>query len=302
MSDRSFIGEIRRRKVVQAAAIYGAVAWGVTEVAVTVVDRLFLPQWVATLAVIGFVVGFPVAMFLAWTFDITADGIRRTTVASRRGKTSIAVSMLLLVAGTAGLFLLIRPSLEIRETGTVETGIMPNSIAVLPFENMGLDPSDRYLSDVLSDELRDQLGRIPGLRIAARSSSIAVMERAVDAKSVSGQLGVALLVEGRLRVLDQKINVSVQLIEGSTGLSMWSRSFDRDPRELLILHRAIAEPIIRLALPNAESFVMEPVTHDVSANEMMLLARHYEQIVRDKSGGSSNVGPGDSTVQEGHCC
>ena len=78
----------------------------------TVVDQLFLPQWVSTLAVIGFVVGFPIAMFLSWTFDITADGIKRTTVTSRRGKASIAQSLLLLVAGTAGLFVLIKPSLE----------------------------------------------------------------------------------------------------------------------------------------------------------------------------------------------
>ena len=68
----SFFFELRKRKVLQTAAIYGAVAWGVTEVAVTVVEQLFLPQWVATLAVIGFVVGFPVAMFLAWTFDFTS--------------------------------------------------------------------------------------------------------------------------------------------------------------------------------------------------------------------------------------
>jgi TolB-like protein/Flp pilus assembly protein TadD len=282
MTGRSFFSELKRRKVVQTAAIYGAVAWGVTEVAVTVVEQLFLPQWVSTLAVIGFVVGFPVAMFLAWTFDLTREGLQRTTINSRRGKTSIAVSLLLLVAGTAGLFFLIRPSLETREADTVAVGIMPNSIAVLPFENLGLDAKNSYLGDVLSDELRDQLGRIPGLRVAARSSSIAVMERAADAKSVSGQLGVALIVEGRLRQQGQKLSVSVQLIEGSTGLSLWSESFERDPRELLLLQQAIAEPIVRLALPGAEDIVAEPATRNVSANELMLLARHYEQIVRDK--------------------
>jgi hypothetical protein len=92
MSDNSFFGELRKRKVVQTAAIYGAVAWGVTEVLVTVVEQPFLPQWVSTLTVIGFVVGFPVAMFLAGTFDITSEGLQRTTVTSRRGAASIAVS------------------------------------------------------------------------------------------------------------------------------------------------------------------------------------------------------------------
>ena len=282
MSADSYFSELRRRKVVQAAAIYGAVAWGVTEVVITVVEQLFLPQWISTLAVIGFVVGFPAAMFLAWTFDITPGGIRRTTVTSRRGKASIAVSVLLLVAGTAGLFFLIRPALEIREANTEAGVIIPNSIAILPFENMDLNPEDSYLADILSDELRDQMGRISGLRVAARSSSIAVMERAADAKSVSGQLGVALMVEGRLRQQGQKLNVSVQLIEGSTGLSLWSESFDRDPRELLVLQQTIAEPIVRLLLPDVENAVAIPGTRNVSANELMLLARHYEQIVRDK--------------------
>ena len=76
MAERSLFAELRERKVVQVAAIYGAVAWGVTEIVVTVVEQLFLPQWVATLAVIFFVVGFPVAMFLSWTFDLTSDGIQ----------------------------------------------------------------------------------------------------------------------------------------------------------------------------------------------------------------------------------
>ena len=109
MASRSLFTELRERKVVQVAAIYGAVAWGMTEVVVTIVQQLFLPQWVATLAVIFFVVGFPVAMFLAWTFDITPTGIRRTEIRSGRGTASIVLSMILLVAGTGTLFLLIRP-------------------------------------------------------------------------------------------------------------------------------------------------------------------------------------------------
>jgi adenylate cyclase len=107
MAGQSLFAELRKRKVVQAAAIYVAVAWGVTEIVVTIVDQLLLPQWVATLTVIFFVVGFPVTMFLSWTFDITADGIQRTSVSSRRGAASIALSKALLVAGTAGLLFLI---------------------------------------------------------------------------------------------------------------------------------------------------------------------------------------------------
>ncbi|MEJ2273833.1 MAG: hypothetical protein P8Y01_04575, partial [Woeseiaceae bacterium] len=176
MPGKSLFAELRERKVPQAAAIYVAVAWGVTEIAVTVVEQLFLPQWVATLAVIVFVVGFPIAMFLAWTFDITSGGIERTEVTSRRGQASIAFATLLLMAGTASLFLLIKPSLQDTVEPSGPMPVAPNSIAVLPFDNASSDPDDAYLSEGLSDELRDQLGRVADLRIAARSSSLAAAD------------------------------------------------------------------------------------------------------------------------------
>jgi TolB-like protein/tetratricopeptide (TPR) repeat protein len=282
MPDKSFFSELRKRKVFQTAAIYGAVAWGVTEVTVTVVEQLFLPQWVATLAVIGFVVGFPVAMFLAWTFDLTTQGIQRTTVSSGRGQASIAASLVLLIAGTAGLFFLIRPVLQSQETGPESISIVPNSVAVLPFDSALLESTDAYLGGGLSDELRDQLGRISGLRVAARSSSIAVLKRSDDARSMGEQLGVAMLVEGRLSQRGNKLRVSVQLIEGRTGLSLWSETFDRGPGELLTLQQTITERIVREVLPGAKDFVAQPATQNVTANELMLLARHYESIVRDK--------------------
>jgi len=282
MPDNSFFGELRKRKVIQSAAIYCAVAWGVVEVMVTVVEQLFLPQWVATLAVIGFVVGFPVAMFLSWTFDLTSGGFERTTIASRRGKASIAASMILLLAGTAGLFFLIKPSLQLQQAVSGPASILPNSIAVLPFENAAQDPGDSFLSDGLSDELRDQLGRVAGLRIAARSSSIAARDQNLDAKAISTRLGVANLVEGSLRRQGNKLRVSVQLIEGSSGLALWSETFERGPNELLSVQQSIAEQVVQFVLPDSEPIVAVPATRDATANELMLLARYYEQQVRDR--------------------
>jgi len=282
MANGSFFEELRKRKVLQAAAIYGAVAWGVTEIVVTVVEQLFLPQWVATLAVIGFVVGFPIAMFLSWAFDITPDGIHRTDVSSRRGKASIALSMLLLIAGTAGLFLLIKPSLQDTGQSSDDPQILPNSIAVLPFENASPDPDDSYLSSGLSDELRDQLGRVAQLRMAARSSSMAAQDRGMDAITASTSLAVAHLVEGSLRRQGNRLRVSVQLIEGRTGLAVWSDTYERGANELLIVQQAIAEEIVKRILPNARDVVSAPATRDADANELMLLAQHYENQVRDR--------------------
>lgn len=277
MPESGFIAELRKRKVFQVAAIYVAVAYSVTEIVVTVVENLFLEQWVSTLAVIGFIVGFPVAMFLAWTFDISSEGIQRTTVKSRRGKTSIAASIVLLIASTAVLFLLITPDLP---DPAHSISVLPNSIAVLPFENASHDPDDAYLSEGLGDDLRDQLMRVTGLRIAGRISSIAALKLGVDAVAMSGKLGVAMLVEGSLRRRGNILHVSVQLIDGANGLTLWTETFDRGPRELLSVQQAIAEQIVRHVLPEAQDFVATPTTRNASANELMWLARYHEQKVR----------------------
>ena len=279
MPEPSFFAELRKRKVVQAAAIYGAVAWGVTEIIVTIVEQLFLPQWVSTLAVIGFVVGFPVAMFLAWTFDLTAAGIRRTDVTSRRGTASIALSVLLLVAGTAGLFFLIKPAIQERGPDS-DIPILANSIAVLPFDNASRNPNDTYLSAGLSDELRDQLGRVSGLRIAARSSSIAIRGLQGDAILSAAKLGVAHLVEGSLRRQGNVLRVSVQLVDGASGLTIWTDSFDRGPAEFLSLQQEIMENIVHQLLPGSTEALPTPATRSGTANEALLLGRYYEQQVR----------------------
>lgn len=282
MAEQSIFAELRKRKVVQSAAIYVAVAWGVTEIVVTVVEQLFLPQWVATLAVIFFVVGFPIAMFLSWTFDLTAEGIQRTTVSSRRGTASIALSMALLVAGTAGLFLLIKPALDGRQPPREVATAKPNSVAVLPFDYAGPNRNDSYLGPGLSDELRDQLGRIEGLNIAARSSSIAAVEAGTDAKAMALMLGVAHLLEGNMRRQGNLLRVSVRLIDGATGLAVWQETFDTGRRELLNAQQNIAQAVADRLLPDSAAKIAAPITRDATAHEKMILARHYEQQVRER--------------------
>jgi TolB-like protein/Tfp pilus assembly protein PilF len=282
MSNKTFFSELRQRKVFQTAALYIAVAWGATEILVTVAERLFLPAWIPTLVVIAFVVGFPVAMFLAWTFDVTSEGIRRTTMESRRGKASVALALALLIAGTGALFLLIQPSLEQQGAERGSLAAVPNSLAVLPFVNAGQNTEDAWLSEGLSDELRDQLGRVAGIRVAARSSSIAAREQGLDALAISERLRVANLVEGSLRREGDKLRVSVQLIEGESGLVLWSRAFERGPRELVNVQHSIAVMLVQQVLPDAGPVTAEPATLDFTANELMLLARHKMQQVRDR--------------------
>jgi len=281
MAGNSFFIELRKRKVFQTAAVYIAVTWGATEILVTVAERLYMPAWVPTLAVIAFVVGFPVAMFLAWTFDITPEGIRRTTIESRRGKASVALAVALLIAGTAGLFLLIQPALQSQQAGDKSVAAVPNSLAVLPFVNASQNPADAWLSEGLSDELRDQLGRVAGIRVAARSSSVAARAQDLDALAISERMRVTYLVEGSLRRAGDKLRVSVQLIEGESGLVLWSRNFERGPRELVSVQHSIVMMLVQQVIPDAGPITAEPATLDYTANELMLMARHKLRQVRD---------------------
>lgn len=283
MAGDSYFAELRKRRVFRAAAIYFAVAWGLTEVIVTISEQLFLPNWVPTLSVIVFVVGFPVAMILAWTFDITAEGILRTEISSRRGAVTIVASMVLLISGTAGLFLLIRPAMEQALPGASGHSLSPHSVAVLPFENISRREDDFYLSEGLGDELRDQLSRVKGLQIAARSSSIAVRNQAVGAIEMASTLGVAYLIEGSLRRNGPRLAISVQLIDGGTGLAVWSDNYERGRLEIIDVQQDIARQIVTIVSPDAASAALAaPATLDSSANDLMLLARHYENQVRDR--------------------
>ncbi len=155
------------------------------------------------------------------------------------------------------------------------------TIAVLPFENGGSNPNDAYLGGAFSDELRDQIGRVARLQVAARSSSLAAQLESTDAHTRSELLGVAYLVEGQLRRDGERLYVSVQVVEGSTGLMRWNEVFDVNFDELLSVQQTVAEEITAAVLPGTEIPVGVPTTRVPSANELMLLAGYYEREVRE---------------------
>jgi len=195
----------------------------------------------------------------------------------------IALAILLLLAGSVGLYLLTRHVPAERKYAVAPVEIQPNSVAVLPFEYTGLDPDDSYLSEGLSDELRAQLGRIGDIRVAARSSSQVAMQRQLSALEASKQLMVANLVEGSVRRDGGLLRITVQLIEGQTGLAIWSESFERGRSELVLVQQEIAEAVLSRVIPNASDWSTEPATWDPTASELIMLARSYEAKVRTRT-------------------
>jgi len=158
-----------------------------------------------------------------------------------------------------------------------------NTIAVLPFENASDDPEDLYISEGIGDELRDQLGRVGGLRVAARSSSRVFNAPEFDAPAISQRLGVAKLVEGSLRREGDQLRVTVQIIDGASGFQLWSNSFSRVSGDLLATQQAIAREVTNQLLPELGGVNPAGAVGTVveSAHDLMLVARHYFHRVQD---------------------
>ena len=159
----------------------------------------------------------------------------------------------------------------------------PNSIAVLPFVDLApnlVGANDALPGTSLSDVLRDQLGRVSGLRLAARSSSVTVQNRELDAVSAAALLGVAHIVEGSYMQDGRDLRISVQLLDGRTGLSIWAETYERRTTELITLQNTITEAIVSRVLPGAQSDAVA-ATRIASANDLLLLAGNLEQKVRD---------------------
>ena len=209
---RSFLAELKRRRVYRVAVVYAAVAFVVWQAAEIVVPGLNLPNWVLTLVIVLTALGFPIAVVLAWAFDITPAGIERT-----------------------------------EGEGLVEAVERPSpprlSVAVLPFENLSADPENEYFSDGVSEELLNTLARAPDLRVAARTSSFAFKGKAASIGEIGEALNVAHVVEGSVRRVGDRVRITAQLIDVADGYHLWSEAFDRELGDILMVQREIAESI-----------------------------------------------------------
>jgi len=221
----SFIHELGRRHIVQVALLYFAIAWTATEVLSFLFEAIpVFPAWSKTLVALLFVLGFPVAMFLAWRFDIGPGGIKRTEAATTRGKLTVVVALALLAASTAGLFYLIYPQVQEQASGVAESIFDPpeNSIAIMMFLDMGSDPDNEYFSQGVPDTILHKLANLKDLIVVARTSSFALSSSGMDAKMIGRELDVRYLLEGSVQLVDNDVRIISQLIDTTDATHVWS--------------------------------------------------------------------------------
>ncbi|MCE3285809.1 MAG: hypothetical protein K0R70_2065 [Steroidobacteraceae bacterium] len=272
----AFLTELKRRRVGKVAIAYGAVAWGVTESASVVLPALRVPEWAVTFIVVFLLVGFPIAMVLAWIFDATPQGLQRTEPlpgdapqARLRMRAAFGVLVLIAMAGLGYL-------LYERGLGRAHAGEPHSSIAVLPFTNLSGDPAKDYFSDGMSEELLNLLARVPGLQVAARTSAFAYKGKNVDIRQVGEELGVETVLEGSVRQAGDKVRITAQLIDTETGFHLWSETYDRELKDIFAVQDEIAQAIVdRLKIqlaPEEQQFAQrdKAPTQDVEAYELYL--------------------------------
>ena len=274
----AFLAEIKRRRVGKVAIAYGAVAWGVTEGSSVVLPALGVPEWVLTWIVVFLLVGFPVAMALAWIFDVGPDGIQRTEPLPEEApatqvklRIAYAVAVLACMAGLGYV-------LYERGVGRANAGAARSSIAVMPFANLSGDQSKDYFSDGMSEELLNLLARVPGLQVAARTSSFAYKGREVDVREIGKELGVETVLEGSVRQAGDQVRITAQLIDTGTGFHLWSETYDRQMADIFQVQDEIARAIvdklrIQLAPSDQVAQHQKVPTQNVEAYELYLQGR-----------------------------
>jgi TolB-like protein/Flp pilus assembly protein TadD len=251
----NFFAELKRRNVYKVAVAYAIVGWLLIQVATQVFPFLEIPNWAIRLVILLTALGFPIALIIAWAFELTPEGIKRTESADAarehsRGSAWIAVAAIA-AALSLSLFLLGRYTAghaTARENASparteAATTIAQKSIAVLPLLNESGDPKDEYFSDGLSEELIAALAQIRELKVIGRSSSFRFKERKEETKTIGEKLGVATLLEGTVRKQGDRVRIVAELINAADGIELWTRTFDRELKDIFAVQQEIATAV-----------------------------------------------------------
>ena len=286
---RKFFAELKRRHVYRVGAAYAVIAWVLLQLVNNVAPILELPPFVARAVLLILVLGFPVALILAWMFDATPQGLKRTpppddgTVA--RGRHSLidgilAGALVIVIALVSYQQLASSPGAGTREAGIVSGAAPPASgisIAVLPFANLSEDRAQEFFSDGMTEEINTALAKIPNLLVVARASAFQFKGERRDIRAVGQALSARYLIDGSVRKAGTRVRITAQLIEANNGLQIWTDSYDRELTDVFAIQEDIAQAIasalrLPLGLQQGERLVSNR-TSDLDSYQQYLRAR-----------------------------
>ncbi|HSV62905.1 MAG TPA: hypothetical protein VLH83_06130 [Chthoniobacterales bacterium] len=273
-----FFEEIKRRKVYRVAAAYVVVAGGLIQLASAVFPAWELPNWALRLTIILLLIGFPIALILAWALEVTPEGIRTTQPAptGRRRRNIVAlVAIGVIVSAAAGFFLLPRASAH----------KIDKSIAVLPFENFSDDKENAYFADGIQDDILTNLSKIGDLKVISRTSVMPYRGKEKNVKEIAQALGVSAILEGSVRKSGNRVRVNVQLINAVNDEHIWSDVYDRDLTDVFAIQTDLAKKIAdelhaKLSPTEKEQMTRKP-TENGEAYLAFVQAHNFHREVED---------------------
>jgi len=252
-SYQRLFAEFKRRNVFRVAAVYGATAFVIIEAADLIFPRIPLPEWTIALVVWLALLGFPVAMVLAWAYERTPDGMKQTDPAETAELDAIAAqpARRRWPAGLAALvgIVLLGLGAWLTLTRTGPGAQTYDSIAVLPFANMSGDPENAYFSDGLAEELINALAGVEDIKVAGRTSSFSLRDQNLDLRTIGDTLGVETVLEGSVRRSEDRVRITAQLIDAETGFHLWSDEYDRNITDIFQVQEELAQSIVGALLP-----------------------------------------------------
>ena len=246
MNLEKFFTELKRRNVYKVAVAYAVVAWLLIQVATQVFPFFEVPNWAVRFVVLLIIIGFPIALVIAWAFELTPEGLKRTEVAdaapAQRSR-SRAWIYLIFIAGalSAGLFFLGRFTVSTKQSVLAE--VSSKSIAVLPFENLSRDPDNAYFASGIQDEIITRLAKIADLKVISRTSTQQYQSKPGNLSEIAKQLGVANILEGSVQKAADQVRVNVQLIQVASDSHLWADTYDRKLVDIFAVESEMAKAI-----------------------------------------------------------
>lgn len=238
--------ELRRRHVYRVAGGYTVMTWVILQVADVILPAFLVPDWVMSLLVILAIAGLPLVVVLTWIYDLTPEGIRRTPAQSDTVVAEFHWNWRwvdYLIIGVLTIILLVVLTHENAFDPSSDVPTRSGSVAVLPLTDLSPDGDYRYFSDGLSEALMDGLANIPGLQVAASTSSFTFRDTELDAREVARELSVDALLEGSVRKAGEQLRISLRLIDGASGRRMWSESFTAGADDIFEVQDSIARAV-----------------------------------------------------------
>jgi TolB-like protein/Tfp pilus assembly protein PilF len=266
-----FFEELQRRKVYRVAAAYVIAAGFIIQIGSAVIPAWELPNWTLRLVIVLLLIGFPVALILAWAYDVTPQGIQATPKfpgRHRRRNIILLVAAGAIISSAAGFLLLPRASAR----------KVDKSVAVLPFQNLSAEKENAYFAEGIQNEILTKLATVRDLKVISRTSTAKYQSKPDNLKTVAQELGVSTILEGTVQRAGDKVRVNVQLIDARTDTHLWAKSYDRDFKDVLSVESEVAAQIadaLKANLSPIESNVLAAArTENTEAYDLFLRGQY----------------------------